>query len=269
MTRCSVVALCTLLAACTDAPVSHQGAASPVSFDGAEPATHDARVAHGARLADVLSCTSCHGADLTGGDYGEDADGGFIFAPNLTRAVQRLSDRELEALLTRGEHPSRERVWYMPSKTLQRLSRADLDALVQYLRNLEPTGRDWPVPQEGETTLALVELGVLETSADRLSAYRYHQPPEIAGTPPQGRYIASVTCAECHGPALNGEWGSAPDLKAMLGHHDAASLTALLEGHGQGGGLMGMVAARNLSALTPHEREALVAYLVALSHHDG
>ena len=263
MMRAVPLALCAILAACSDtSPGNPSGAMTPVSFEGAEAKTNAAKLAHGERIATVLSCTSCHGENLTGGDYGQDADGGFIFAPNLTRAVHRLSDKQLRALLTAGVHPTRERFYYMPAKTLQRLSRADMDALVGYLRTLEPTGRDWPVPEEGETTMALVEMGVLETSDDRVQAYRLHTPPE--GGNALGRYVASVTCAECHGPALDGEWASAPSLQSAVSRFDEASLAALLSGHGTRGGLMPLIASRNLSALTEGERKALVAYLLSL-----
>lgn len=267
----SLVAIAALGSCAAPPPAAEPEGRATVSLEGAEPATHAERVAHGERLATLLACTSCHGDDLTGGDYGEDADGGFIFASNLTRAVPRLSDQQLRRLLAEGVHPSRERIYYMPSKTLQRLSVADMDALMAFLRSLEPSGQDWPVPVEGETTMALVELGILETSNDRVAAYRRHRPPVVEGAE-LGRYVASVTCAECHGPALDGEWASAPSLRQVLAHHDDESLSALLAGHGGrgdepggGSGLMPLVASRNLSALTTSEREALIAYLLGLS----
>lgn len=261
MKRLAILALA--LASCSEVAPTSTGDAQVAAFDGAGASDRAAREAHGERLATVLACNSCHGADLTGGDYGEDADGGFIFAPNLTRALPHLSNWQLRRLLGEGIHPKRARFYYMPAKTLQRLSRDDMGSLVAYLRSLEPTGREWPAPDEGESTLALVEMGILETSNDRVQAYRVHRPPEIAGAPVQGRYIASVTCAECHGPALDGGLASAPSLQSALGRYDEAQLRALLAGHGKGE-LMKLVASRNLSALTDAERDALVAYLLAL-----
>lgn len=265
MKRLAILALA--LTSCSEmAPIS-TGETQTVTFEGAGASDRADREAHGERLATVLACTSCHGADLTGGDYGEDADGGFIFAPNLTRALPHLSNWQLRRLLGEGVHPSRERFYYMPAKTLQRLSRDDLASLIVYLRSLEPTGQEWPRPDEGEGTLALVEKGILETSNDRVQAYRVARPPQFAGAPPLGRYLAGVTCAECHGPALDGDETSAPSLQLALGRYDEAQLRGLLDGHGQAG-VMTLVASRNLSALTPGERDALVAYLLALGATD-
>ena len=255
------------LAGCSDLSPPTTGDPTVAQFEGAGAKDRSARVAHGQRLATILSCNSCHGGDLTGGDYGEDADGGFVYAPNLTRAVPHLSNWQLRRLLSEGVHPTRAHVYYMPAKTLQRLSLDDMGSLVAYLRSLEPTGQEWPLPQEGETTLALVEMGILETSDDRVQAYRVHRPPEIEGAPALGRYIAGVTCAECHGPALDGGLATAPSLQSALGRYDEEELRSLLDGHGQGG-LMTLVAARNLSALTTTERDALVTYLLRLGGAD-
>lgn len=255
------------LLSCSDSVPPAHIEPSVVTFEGANARSQDAKIAHGERLATLLACTSCHNADLTGGDYGEDAEGGFIFAPNLTRAVPRLSDWQLRRLMSEGVHPSRERFYYMPAKTLQRLSKKDTDALIAFLRSLEPKGDDWPMPQEGETTLALVEMGILETSADGVQAYRMNGPPDVEGSLALGRYVAGVTCAECHGPSLDGELGSAPSLQAALGRIDEAQLRSLLQGHGSGG-LMKLVASRNLSVLTVGERDALVGYLLSLGAAD-
>lgn len=256
---------CCALASCNDASPPAHIEPGVVTFDGAD-ARGAARIEHGKRLASLLSCTSCHGADLTGGDYAQDVEGGFIFASNLTRAVPRLSDKQLRRLMAEGVHPTRERFYYMPAKTLQRLSHKDTDALIGYLRSLEPKGRDWPLPDEGETTLALVEMGILETSEDRVMAYREHQPPDVEGSLALGRYVAGVTCAECHGPALDGGFASAPSLQSIMDRYDEQAIRSLLDGHGRSD-MMQLVAARNLSALTDGERDALVAYLLRLGAH--
>lgn len=263
MKMMSILMVGAALLSCSDGVPPAHIEPSVVTFEGADAHTPAAQVAHGERLATILACTSCHGADLTGGDYGEDAEGGFIFASNLTRAVPMLSDWQLRRLMAEGVHPTRERFYYMPAKTLQRLSIKDTDALIAFLRSLEPKGRDWPVPQEGEGTLALVEMGILETSEDRVQAYRLNRPPDVEGSLALGRYVAGVTCAECHGPSLDGGLGSAPSLQSALYRYDEAGLRALLEGHAQEG-LMKLVASRNLSALTEGERDALVGYLLRL-----
>ncbi|MCJ8190364.1 c-type cytochrome [Sphingomicrobium aestuariivivum] len=255
-----------LVAACA-AEVPQESAALPVAFDGAY-AEGAAQVAHGARLTDVLGCTSCHGVALTGGNYADDPDGEMVFASNLTRSLSGWSDAEVEALLRTGTHPKRENLYYMPAKSLQRLSDADMGALIAYLRSLEPQGRDWPLPKQGEGTQALVAMGILDTTADAVAAYRAHPAPGVGEEFALGRYVASVTCAECHGPDLSGVSPGAPGLERMDGY-SAAELDRLLsDGVTKGGdahGMMALVARRELSALTDAERAAVVAYVQALA----
>ncbi|WP_265563710.1 cytochrome c [Sphingomicrobium arenosum] len=255
-----------ILVACT-AEGPRGADAVPVAFDGAY-ASGAARIAHGARLSDVLGCTSCHGVGLTGGNYADDPDGELIFASNLTRSIEGWSDGEVEALLRTGVHPRRDQLYYMPSKSLQRLSAADMGALIAYLRALEPTGRDWPAPREGAGMQALVRMGVLDTSRGAVEAYRLNPAPGMGEELALGRYVASVTCAECHGPDLRGQSPGAPGFQHMDAY-SAEELSRLLEdGVTRGGdahGMMALVARREMSALTDDERAAVVAYVRALA----
>ncbi|WP_265570286.1 c-type cytochrome [Sphingomicrobium nitratireducens] len=244
-----------------------QGPGPTYMFQGAGVSDPAAKRAHGQRLGELLACSSCHGESYQGGAYTEDADGGYVFASNLTLAVPRLSDEQLTKLLREGVHPRRPNLWYMPSKSLQRLSRHDMAALVAFLRALEPAGEDWPEPQNGETTTALLQLGILQDGPELVEAYRDRMPPDLGDQVGYGRYIASVTCAECHGPDLSGEMGSAPPIGLVADRFDRAGLEALTGAGGastHGEGMMGLVAARNLSVLTDTERSALVDYLLVL-----
>src|SRR5687767_12244 len=79
------------------------------SFDGADYANSNEKVAHGERLSKMLSCDGCHGADYTGADFGAMfpvVEG--LWATNISLALQDLSDAELERLLREGVHPKRE-----------------------------------------------------------------------------------------------------------------------------------------------------------------
>ncbi|MCJ7421907.1 cytochrome c [Sphingomicrobium astaxanthinifaciens] len=256
----------TLVAACMAAP-PEGSEARPVAFEGAY-AQGAAQVAHGARLTDVLGCTSCHGVALTGGSYADDPDGELVFASNLTRVLAGYTDAQIEALLRTGTHPRRDALYYMPAKSLQRLSDADMGALIAYLRSLEPQGRDWPGPREGEGTQALVAMGILSTSGDAVEAYRLNPAPGMGEQFALGRYVASVTCAECHGPDLSGVDPGAPGLQHMDGYSAAELDRLLADGVTRGGdahGMMALVARRELSALTDAERAAVIAYVEALA----
>ncbi|NNC47093.1 MAG: hypothetical protein HKO13_01495 [Sphingomonas sp.] len=263
--------LASLLAGCTmpvedPASVEAAPAAMPASFVGAEAATGDAKRDHGKRLSVVLGCNSCHGADYRGGNYSDDPDGGFIFASNLTRRMPDLTDEQLIKLMREGVHPRRDALWYMPAKTLQRLSAPDTDALIAFLRTLEPAGRDWPLPRGGEATGALLDYGIIDQSPALVEEYRRNLPPDRGNALALGRYVASVTCSECHGAALQGT-SSAPPLTGVsaLGRERLAMLLRTgTRDDGMSHGVMKFVAVRNLSSLEDAERDALLDYLVAL-----
>ncbi|WP_265530225.1 cytochrome c [Sphingomicrobium marinum] len=267
----SCLTLAGLLAGCTmpvEEPVALETApaAMPASFVGAEAATSDAKRDHGKRLSVVLGCNSCHGADYRGGNYSDDPDGGFIFASNLTRRMADLSDDQLVRLMREGVHPRRDALWYMPAKTLQRLSAPDMDALIAFLRTLEPAGRDWPLPRGGEATEALLDYGIIDQSPALVEEYRRKLPPDRGDAMALGRYVAAVTCSECHGAGLQGS-SSAPPLTevAAMGRERLAMLLRTgTRDDGMSHGVMKFVAVRNLSSLKDAERDALLDYLMTL-----
>ena len=81
-----------------------------------------------------------------------------------------------------------------------------------------------------------------------------------------GRYITMVTCAECHGPQLKGHSGFTPDLVVASGYTRSDFERLMTEGVPTGGrklGLMGEVARERFVHFTPHERDAIYAYLKA------
>ncbi|MCM8557288.1 cytochrome c [Sphingomicrobium sediminis] len=261
----------TALMSCTqDEPIARADFAD-ATFIGAQSSSVAERRAHGARLADVLGCTSCHAENLQGEAFADDPDGEVIYAPNLTREIGKYSDAEFERLMRTGEHRWRENLFYMPSKSLQRLSDPDMAALAMYLRSLEPAGRNWPFPKDGEATERLVELGIFSTSNAKVDAFRDNVPPDFGPQFALGRYIASVTCAECHGADLSGVPNGAPGLQNM-GAYDAQALELLLSKginrHYETSGMMTLVARRELSALTDAERTAVIDYVMALSEDE-
>lgn len=253
-------------ASCAPAPETSTDPVVAATFDGAAASDRADRIAHGQRLGSVLGCDSCHGEDYQGGNYSDDPDGGYIFASNLTRRVPTLSDGELEKLLRDGVHPRREALWYMPAKTLQRLSEPDMASLIEFLRTLEPAGRDWPLPQGGEATEALLEFEILEQSPALVEQYRRESPPPAGAGLALGRYIAAVTCAECHGPGLEGGAGTPPltNVSALGRERLAMLLRTGTRYDGSAHGMMRLVAVRNLSALTEEETDALLDYLMTL-----
>lgn len=261
-----------MLAELTGCGRSGEGpAAAAITFDGAATATAAASEAHGKRISWTLGCHGCHGADLTGQLWDDEPQGyGVMWASNLTRTVPTMSDEQLRALMTEGVHPRRSRMWVMPSELFQHLAPADLDAMIAYLRTLKPSGEISPDPRPGPLFAKEIADGTAKDAVTLVNDFRAILPADLGVATAQGRYIASVTCAECHGMQLEGhkaEDGATPDLVITAAYSRAEFERLMTSGVAKDNRkiaeLMTQVAKSRFAKLTPNERDALYAYLKA------
>jgi len=261
-------------AACSKVPENQSAAQPPeISFDGAQVTNASALIAHGNRLTQVLGCTGCHTPKLTGQNLFEDSPQfGVIYAPNLTQFVAHHSDAQVEAVLRTGVEPTRKDLWGMPSSVFQNLSAADMKALIAYLRSLRPTGEASPPPRL--TALAkkqFIDSGQVKPEAQFVAEAKLKPSVDLGPRYALGRYITSVTCAECHGTDLTGtkdvEPGlNSPNLIVVRGYTRADFERLMTTGVPVGGRklrLMDQAATHRFAKMTPHERDALYAYLKA------
>jgi len=262
------VAICGVAACGSEntAPESGQPKRPPTTFDGALIADVSAKAAHGKRLSDVLGCSGCHGKTLEGNVWVDSPEGGVLHAPNLTLALPKYTDAQLKRLLLTGEHPRREHLWEMPSALFQHLAAPDLDGLIAYLRTLKPAGEPSPEPVIGPLAKQMIEKGELKPTSQLVQETRNVGPVDMGPSHKLGRYITRVTCAECHGPKLEGG-DKNPDLIAVGAYTGEEFEKLITQGVAKGDRklhpLMVGVAKGRFSKLTPHEREALYAYLKA------
>jgi cytochrome c553 len=231
----------------------------PVAFEGGEAAGIAARIAHGRRLARVLGCAGCHGRDLQGKPFYE------FHASNLTRDAAKYDDAQLERLLREGRRIDGRELWAMPSEIFQHLSGPDMAALIAFLRSLAPAGRPTPpLPPFGAKLRAEVKAGKVRPAAEWVKLFRARTPADLGPSHALGRYIAMVTCAECHNARLEGHEGDTPDL-VVAGPYSRAEFEALIRKGVPNGprklGLMADVAQGRFSQLTASEVDALYAYL--------
>jgi mono/diheme cytochrome c family protein len=220
----------------------------------------------------VLGCTGCHGKDLAGKNFLEDEpEMGTLYASNLTQVAPHYTDAQLDENVRRGIHPTRKDLWAMPSEVFHDLSDADEAALIAYLRSLPPAGRPTPPPRPSALALKGVAAGQFKTAAQMILQYQAKPLADLGPRYALGRYIASVTCAECHGSDLTGINGieaglNSPDL-IVVGGYSRADFEHLIDTGIPVGGrklqLMDKVATNRFSHLTEHERDALYAYLKA------
>lgn len=263
--RCLLFAALLATAACDSSRKSEMvepDEPAPITFDGAQVVNASERIVHGARLTRVLGCRGCHGKELQGKRFYE------LYGSNLTRDVHNYDDAQLERLLRDGQRIDGRDLWAMPSEIFQHLSDPDMAALLAYLRTLSPAGSPTqpPLPFEEETK-RLIAKGQLKPAAQFVVATKATTPTDLGPSHALGRYVTMVTCAECHGPKLEGVKGDTPDL-IIAGAYSREEFERLMtQGAAKGDRklkpLMVDVAQNRFTKLTPGERDALYAYLKA------
>jgi mono/diheme cytochrome c family protein len=252
-----------LLAACQQQAKAPEKPAA-ITFDGAEVTDAAARVAHGERISWTLGCRGCHRPTLQGGEFYE------RYASNLSRDLANYSDAEIERVLRTGvPHDGRE-LWGMPSEIFQHLSDPDMTALIANLRSVKPGGKPTQPPKPWEPDAKeMIAKGELKTARDTVRQDQALAPVDLGPDYALGRYITRVTCAECHGPELKGApSGKPPNLVVAGGYSREQFETLMTKGVAANGRklkdpLMGEVARERFTHFTPHERDALYAYLKA------
>lgn len=258
-----VIAIALFAAACQREPAG-------ATFDGAQAGDPTALRAHGERLVQVLGCTSCHGKQLEGAFFTkDDPQYGPLYASNLTVVVPRYTDMQLDDIIRSGTHPERKTVWVMPSQIFQNLSDEDFHALVAYLRTLKPIGMKTPPPKFSSQDNKDIASGNYKPAVQMVHDFAKKQPIDLGRQYALGRYIGSVTCEECHGSDLSGN-STGPMMKipnlVVAGGYSRADFDKLIT---KGiptparklNPMMAGVAVTRFSHLTPHERDALYAYL--------
>lgn len=257
------------LSACDRDPKSEQpvrAAAAQPSFDGADYADAASKVAHGKRLASVLSCAGCHGDNLQGKNVSaEDPEYGDMNAPNITLHLANYSDADFDRLLRHGKPKDGREFWFMPTESFQFLSDADLAALIAYLRTFKPAGKQLPPIRKGPGFMKDVEKGFNHSQVQHVR-YRKESPAAVGAQHEWGRQLTRTTCTACHNSQLQGYEEFTPNLD-IAGAYSAAELETLLTtGKGKSKpdlGLMKQVSVDAFSKLTPRERAAIIGYLKA------
>lgn len=183
----------------------------------------------GQRMARIVGCwDGCHG--LTG-QGGHEEIKGIVrnTAPTLSQVLPSYSDEELVRLIRYGLKRDDKSAVGMISYTFWALGDQDLANIIAHLRR-QPASP--PVERKVEITwrgrLALV-TGAWKVSVEQVDRSR----PRWGDLPQKtrldrGRYIASVTCSECHGLDYTGnQLERAPSL-AILAMYSLEQFTHLM-----------------------------------------
>ena len=159
----------------------------------------------GERMARIVGCwDGCHGRIGQGGH--EEIEGIIRHtAPTLSQVLPLYSDEELARLVRYGLKRDGRSAIGMISYTFWALGDQDLANIIAHLRR-QPTGppveRKLELSWRGRLALATGEWKVSVEQVDR-SRPRWGELPQTTAYE-RGRYIASVTCSECHGLDFTG-----------------------------------------------------------------
>lgn len=227
---------------------------------------------HGQRLASVLGCSGCHGADLTGDDWSER---GFwkAWTANLTRSVPGFSDEQLASVIRSGARPDGSQLWEMPSHLFTKITADDMAAVIAFLRSKPPTGEIHPAPVFEKGAREEIAAGTFKSSGALVAEEGNQWPPDAGEQHALGRYIVRATCTECHRMNLQGGQPNPtakprPDLRVIMSAYDQGAFERLLRtGKAVGDrevGLMSEVARGRYRHLTNGELESVRRYLMAI-----
>lgn len=244
-----------------------------------------AAVERGRYLYTSRGCADCHGEDGAGRVFAE-ADGLRLAGPNIgpgaSGVVAAYTPADWERTLRHGVKPDGRPLRVMPSQDYNRLTDADLAAVVAYVRQLPPAAR--PGGGVAELTLPLPARvmygwGLIPDAADLIDHRRPpSEPVPEAVTVEHGAYVAQ-SCIGCHGAALEGgripgappDWPAAARLapgdgSAMAAYRDAASLRRMFDsGQRADGTPVRVMPFEALRAMNDTDVQALHLYLTAMA----
>jgi mono/diheme cytochrome c family protein len=243
-----------------------------------------AGLARGRYLYLSRGCTECHAVDGAGKDVVNDGKGMRVRAPNITpapgSAVERYTVADWVRTVRHGVKPDGRPAIVMPSEDYNRLTDADLGALIAWLRQMPaaqggPAVIEFPLPVK-----ALYAAGVIHDAAEIIDhALPPPQPVPEAATALHGGYVANA-CIGCHGAGLSGgripgappEWPAAANLtpgegSAMAHYADADAFIRMLRtGRRPDGSAVDRVMPfESLQALNDTDAQALYLHLKGLA----
>jgi len=229
----------------------------------AVPAGGDAT--QGARLAAVIGCTGCHGPDLAGVANCYEDPGRFRFnCPNVIEARGRYTDRDLVILLRHGRKLDGALVDFMPWDMYAHLTDRDLADVIAFIRNLPDVAK----PVQPPTHYAwATRWDILRGDYPYVNDLADYDSVRREGAAERGRYLASISCPECHAPDLRGYEGDiAPSLHIVKAYSPEAFANLMrtgktLSGTDSATGLMSSVARQRFARLPDADIAALKAYL--------
>jgi mono/diheme cytochrome c family protein len=224
------------------------------------------------------NCSDCHtkSAPLTGGleiaEHFPLPMGSFISA-NLTPAgaLSRWSDGQIFRAVRNSLDAQGHWLTIMSFTDASRLSDADIQAVIAYLRSVPAGGQPTPSPPDRLNLLGLILLGsgLLPTGKPVFEGVITAPPAAVSAA--YGKYLVSYQdCSECHGRDLTGGVAGqmapvGPDLNLVKAWKREEFIAALRTGTDPGGHVIGtQMPWRGAGRMSDDELSAVYEYLTHL-----
>lgn len=171
-------------------------------------------IARGKHLVEAVAvCTICHGENLGGKLAFEDSFLGRGYTANLTSGRggvgRTYSDADWVRSIRYGVRPDGRGIIFMPSDYFNRISDADLGAIIAYLRSLPPVDNDRTAVEINFAARLLIDLGIFGDVV-RAARIDFRAPRPASPADPGAYLVALGGCTFCHGPHLTGGQGPEP-----------------------------------------------------------
>lgn len=227
-----------------------------------------AQLADGPRQLKILGCVSCHGEGLRGHLFFSEPNVADVYAPNLTLTAAKSSDQQLARAIRQGIGTDGRALFAMPSAQYSRLGDAEVAALIAAIRALPAGGKQVAPVNVGPIGRIGLATGKFPSQPEEVERFRENPAADVGKEFAEGRHLAMVNCAECHGPALKGGEPKpglkAPDLM-VAGVYDLPEFKRLMRTGVPTGNrkleMMSDIARNDLSHYTDAEIAAIHAYL--------
>ena len=181
-------------------------------------------IARGKHLVEAVAvCTICHADNLGGKLAFEDNFLGRGYTANLTSGRggvgRTYSTADWVRSIRYGVRPNGRGIIFMPSDYFNRISDADLGAMIAYLQSLPPVDNERTAVEINPAARLMIDLGMFGDVV-RAARIDFHAPRPPPPSDPGAYLVALGGCTFCHGPHLTGGQGpepgapSGPDLTA-------------------------------------------------------
>lgn len=159
--------------------------------------TDEASIAIGSHWAD-MHCRICHGDDLSGGEFFNDPQLGYVDAPNLTSGqggiASNYTDEDWIRAIRHGVKKDGTSVFIMPSNDFYYLSDYHLGTIIAYMKTLPPVDNEIRAPNLSPMAKILYAAGAFgDLLAAETIQHDVRPPvPEIGVTVAYGEYLVNA-----------------------------------------------------------------------------